>query len=67
MFKRGPETPAAANAPLGWREKLSYGVADMGFNFYWANIATFLLIFYTDTFGISAGLASEGDCVSRPP
>lgn len=42
---------------LPWREKISYGVADMGFNFYWANIATFLMIFYTDVFGISAGAA----------
>lgn len=57
MFKRGPAEPAAG-ASLGWREKISYGVADMGFNFYWANIATFLLIFYTDTFGISAAAAA---------
>ena len=58
MFKRGPETPAATGGNLAWREKISYGVADMGFNFYWANIATFLLIFYTDTFGISAAQAA---------
>jgi GPH family glycoside/pentoside/hexuronide:cation symporter len=45
--------------PLTWREKISYGVADMGFNFYWANIATFLMIFYTDTFGISAAAAGS--------
>lgn len=48
----------AAHAPLPWREKFAYGVADMGFNFYWTNIATFLLIFYTDTFGISAAAAA---------
>lgn len=44
---------------LSWREKISYGIADMGFNFYWANIATFLLIFYTDVFGISAAAAAS--------
>jgi GPH family glycoside/pentoside/hexuronide:cation symporter len=44
---------------LPWREKISYGIADMGFNFYWTNIATFLLIFYTDTFGISAAAAAS--------
>jgi GPH family glycoside/pentoside/hexuronide:cation symporter len=44
---------------LSWREKISYGVADMGFNFYWANIATFLMIFYTDVFGISAAAAAS--------
>jgi GPH family glycoside/pentoside/hexuronide:cation symporter len=49
---------ATAGAALSWREKLSYGVADMGFNFFWTNIATFLLIFYTDTFGISAAAAA---------
>ena len=30
----------------------------MGFNFYWTNIATFLMIFYTDVFGISAAAGS---------
>ncbi|WP_084676958.1 MFS transporter [Massilia niastensis] len=49
---------AAGTNRLGWREKLSYGLADMGFNFYWTNVATFLLIFYTDTFGISAAAAA---------
>ncbi|MFL6636082.1 MAG: glycoside-pentoside-hexuronide (GPH):cation symporter, partial [Massilia sp.] len=48
----------AAATPLPWRERLAYGVADMGFNFYWTNVATFLLIFYTDTFGISAAAAA---------
>jgi len=45
--------------PLPWREKISYGIADMGFNFYWANIATFLMIFYTDVYGISAAAAAS--------
>jgi GPH family glycoside/pentoside/hexuronide:cation symporter len=40
------------------REIAGYGVGDMGFNFYWTNIATFLLIFYTDVFGISAAAAA---------
>jgi glycoside/pentoside/hexuronide:cation symporter, GPH family len=44
---------------IPWREKISYGVADMGFNFYWANIATFLMIYYTDVFGISAAAAAS--------
>jgi glycoside/pentoside/hexuronide:cation symporter, GPH family len=48
-------TPSA----LSWREKLSYGLADMGFNFYWTNIATFLMFFYTDVFGISAAAAGS--------
>ena len=44
---------------LPWREKLSYGVADMGFNFFWTNVSTFLLIFYTDVFGLTAGVAAS--------
>src|ERR1035437_9761096 len=44
---------------LSWREKISYGLADMGFNFYWTNVATFLMIFYTDVFGISAAAAGS--------
>ncbi|MFO1500843.1 MAG: MFS transporter [Verrucomicrobiota bacterium] len=44
---------------IPWLEKTSYGLADLGFNFYWANIATFLMIFYTDVFGISAAAAGS--------
>jgi GPH family glycoside/pentoside/hexuronide:cation symporter len=53
-----PRPGAASGDALSWREKVSYGIADMGFNFYWTNVATFLLIFYTDTFGISAAAAA---------
>lgn len=31
----------------------------MGFNFFWTNISTFLLIFYTDVFGLTAGAAAS--------
>jgi GPH family glycoside/pentoside/hexuronide:cation symporter len=44
---------------LPWREKISYGIADMGFNFYWTNVSTFLLIYYTDVFGLSAAAAAS--------
>ncbi len=46
-------------------EKLGYGVGDMGFNFYWANISAFLLIFYTDVFGISAAAAGTMMLITR--
>ena len=46
-------------AEPSWREKISYGLSDMGFNFYWANIMAFLMIFYTDVFGISAAAAGS--------
>jgi GPH family glycoside/pentoside/hexuronide:cation symporter len=53
------EPPRSATSGISWREKISYGIADMGFNFYWTNIATFLMIFYTDTFGITAAAAGS--------
>lgn len=31
----------------------------MGFNFFWTNVSTFLLIFYTDTFGLTAAAAAS--------
>jgi GPH family glycoside/pentoside/hexuronide:cation symporter len=49
-----PTPPQRADAPLRWTEKVGYGMGDMGFNFYWANISAFLLIFYTDTMGLPA-------------
>lgn len=52
-------TPSHATArPLTRREIVGYGLGDMGFNFYWTNISTFLLIFYTDVFGITAAAAA---------
>jgi GPH family glycoside/pentoside/hexuronide:cation symporter len=44
-------------ATLAWREKLGFGVGDLGFNLYWTTIASFLAAFYTDVFGISAAAA----------
>ena len=51
-------------APVRLREKIGYGLGDMGFNFYWANISAFLLIYYTDVFGISAAAAGTMMLVS---
>lgn len=51
--------PSPILVRLPWREKISYGLADSGFNFFWMNIATFLMIFYTDVFGISAAAAAS--------
>ncbi len=44
-------------AKLRLREKLGYGVGDLGFNLYWTTIASFLAAFYTDVFGMSAAAA----------
>jgi len=52
-------------AKLGWGEKLGFGVGDLGFNFYWTTIASFLAAFYTDVFGISAAAAGTMLFVTR--
>ena len=46
-------------------EKLSYGIGDMANAFSWNFIASFLLIFYTDVFGISAYVVSVLFLVGR--
>ena len=45
-----------ANSPGLW-ERLSYGSGDFGFNLYWTTITAFLLIFYTDSFGLDPKVA----------
>ena len=49
----------AMTTRLTRQEIVGYGLGDMGFNFYWTNISTFLLIFYTDVFGITAAAAAS--------
>mgnify|MGYP001825719751 FL=1 len=53
----GPTAASGRLAVLSWREKLGFGVGDLGFNLYWTTIASFLAAFYTDVFGISAAAA----------
>jgi GPH family glycoside/pentoside/hexuronide:cation symporter len=48
---RGKTRPGGA---LSLREKAGYGIGDFGFNLYWANIAAFLMYFYTDVMGLAA-------------
>jgi GPH family glycoside/pentoside/hexuronide:cation symporter len=47
------------------KEKIGYGIGDLGFNFYWSNITSFLLFFYTDVFGISALVAGTMITVTK--
>ncbi|MEL1266116.1 MFS transporter [Pseudoxanthomonas putridarboris] len=49
-----PAGRTGPGATLRLREKIGYGVGDFGFNLYWANISSFLLIFYTDVMGLAA-------------
>jgi GPH family glycoside/pentoside/hexuronide:cation symporter len=57
MLKKEIVSNGGILTSVSLKEKIGYGLGDLGFNFYWANIASFLLIFYTDVFGISAAVA----------
>jgi GPH family glycoside/pentoside/hexuronide:cation symporter len=59
------ESKSGILSSVSLKEKIGYGLGDMGFNFYWANISAFLLIFYTDTFGISAAAAGTMMLVTK--
>lgn len=50
---------------LSVAEKVGYSLGDFASNFYWKVFDTFLLLFYTDVFGIPAGVAGTLFVVSR--
>ncbi len=52
-------------AKLGMKEKVGYALGDLGFNLYWASIASFLAVFYTDVFGIPAAAAGTMFLVTK--
>ncbi|MBC1742893.1 MFS transporter [Listeria welshimeri] len=48
-----------------WKERISYGLSDTASNFVFAMISTYLIYFYTDVFGISAGVVGTLFLVTR--
>ena len=55
--------PAQTRLPL--RSILAYGLGDVGCNFSWMFVGNFLMIFYTDVFGIGMGAVATLMLVSR--
>jgi glycoside/pentoside/hexuronide:cation symporter, GPH family len=49
---------SARQVQLSLGEKIGFGMGDLGFNFYWTTVASFLAAFYTDVFGLQAGAAA---------
>lgn len=45
--------------------KVAYGTGDVGCNFSWMFVGNFLMIFYTDVFGISMGAVAALMLFSR--
>ena len=52
-------------AKLSLGERIGYGLGDAGFNFYWIIIGSYLSLFYTDIFGISAAAAGTMFLVTK--
>ncbi len=61
MDDHGVETRDALT--LG--RKIGYGLGDLGFNLIWQTVILYLLFFYTDVFGISAGQAGMIFLIAR--
>ncbi|WP_124065049.1 MFS transporter [Clostridium sp. E02] len=40
-----------------WKKRIGYGIGDLGCNLVFSTMASYLMIFYTDVFGISAAVA----------
>src|SRR5580698_2020033 len=60
-----PAIPDPSTERLSLREKFSYGFGDLASCLYWQTISTYLLIFYTDIFGITALAAGAMLGISR--
>ena len=54
-----------ASVKLSFREKLGYGLGDTASHFVWDMVGFWILIFYTDTFGISAAAAGTIMLIAR--
>lgn len=52
-----PEFPVTSSQSLTLGAKVGYGIGEVGLNFLVGGISSYLLFFYTDVFGISAGAA----------
>lgn len=50
---------------LPFISKLAYGMGDVGCNFSWSFVGSFLMIFYTDVFGIGMGAVATLMLVAR--
>ena len=55
----------SANGILSVRQRLSYGVGDLGINFYFGMATTYLLYFYTDVYGIAPAIAGSVLLIAR--
>ena len=53
-----PNDRLATDVKLSFFQKIEYAVGDLGYNLIYFWVSSYLLIFYTDVFGISAFAAT---------
>lgn len=53
------------NTKLSFKEKVGYGLGDTASHFVWDMVGFWILIFYTDTYGISAAVAGTIMLIAR--
>ncbi|MDX2023366.1 MAG: MFS transporter [Deltaproteobacteria bacterium] len=64
MTSRGSRA-FCSNKPLRWPEFFGFAAGDFGFSFYWKVFEFYLLVFYTDSFGISPAQAGTMFLITR--
>ncbi len=50
---------------VSWKEKVGYAVGDTASCLYWQTFSMFLMIFYTDTFGLAPAAVGTMFLISR--
>ena len=48
-----------------WGKRIGYGIGDLGCNLVFSTMASYLMVFYTDVFGISAAAAGTMMLVTK--
>lgn len=59
------EVETTIGKKIGFNERLGYGSGDLAINFVWASMGLYIVYFYTDVIGISAGIVGTIMLISR--
>lgn len=65
MSENVPKVAAAERNMVPWNERIAYSFSDFACNLSFQMVGTYLMIFYTDTFGISAAAVGTLFLVAR--
>lgn len=57
--------PVAGNMKLSIQEKIGYGLGDTASNLIWATLMSFMMFYYTDVYGLAAGVVGTMFLITR--